>query len=128
MTKKMIHNFREFEAGPDPYGRIWKVQFVWQQTAISIRRSDSVDVKFIIDDGELQEERVIALMHPRLKDLSSKTGHPLNDAWCMKLAAVHLKRMIETGEDIEKNLITMTMEDMERAHAELEKYPTAVAH
>jgi hypothetical protein len=37
---------RLFEAGPDPFGRTWKVQFRWLQTGISIRHADTVDVKF----------------------------------------------------------------------------------
>ena len=37
-------NFRQFEAGPDPFGRKFQVMFKWLQTAISIRCSDSVDV------------------------------------------------------------------------------------
>jgi hypothetical protein len=41
-----MQNFREFEAGPDPFGRMWSVQFKWLQTAISLRHSDSIDVKF----------------------------------------------------------------------------------
>jgi hypothetical protein len=113
-----MDNPREFQAGPDPFGRTWQVKFLWQQTAISIRHSDSVDVKFLLSDGEVTEEKVIALPHPLLLELSRKSGQPVSDAWCMKLAAAHLKRMVETGDDIEKTLVTMTMEEMERAHAE----------
>jgi hypothetical protein len=115
----MIENYREFEAGPDPYGRTWRVRFLWQQNGISIRHSDTVDVKFLAGDGEIGEEKVIAMPHPRLLELSRKTAHPLNDAWCMKLAGLHLKRMIETGEDLEKALVTMSLEDMRKAHEAL---------
>lgn len=117
----MIENFREFQAGPDPFGRDWRVTFVWLQTAISIRHSDAIDVKFVVDDGDYKDEKVIALPHPKLLELSKKSGHALNDAWVSKLAALHLKKMVETGEDMEKPLITMTMDDMEAAHAALEK-------
>jgi len=101
----MIENFREFEAGPDPFGVTWKVRFGWQQTAISIRHSDSVDVKFFLSDGE-ETEKIIALMHPDLLRLSQEEGHPLTDPWCMKLAALHLKHVVESGEDIDKTIIT----------------------
>ncbi len=84
----MIKNFRDFEAGPDPFGRTWQVYFRWLQTGISIRHADTVDVKFGIGtSGEPFEERVIALSHPVLLALSEKFGHPLTDTWCMKLAA-----------------------------------------
>jgi hypothetical protein len=34
----------------------------------------------------------------------------------MKLAAEHLRQMIETGEDIEKVLVTVSAPDLEAAH------------
>jgi hypothetical protein len=115
----MIQNFRRFEAGPDPFGRTWTVEFRWLQTGISIRHADTVDVKFEIETtGEAKQERVIALRHPELLEICKKTGQPLTDAWCMKLAAIHLKHMIESGEDMEKVLVTVPM-------TELEAYATA---
>ncbi len=109
----MIENFRQFQAGPDPFGRIWQVHFSWLQTGISIRHADTVDVKFgISTEGEPFEERVIALPHPALLALSAKTGHLLTDSWCLKIAALHLKHMLETGEDLEKTLVTMNPEEM----------------
>jgi hypothetical protein len=117
----MIENYRQFEAGPDPFGRTWNVEFRWQQTAISIRHSDSVDVKFQISRGEDVQEKVIALMLPDLMALSTKVGRTISDAWCMKLAALHLKGMIETDQDMEKTLVTASLEDLERANAQLEE-------
>ena len=43
-------NYREFDAGPDPFGRKFHVFFKWLQTAISIRHADTVDVKFVLED------------------------------------------------------------------------------
>ncbi len=109
-----MENFREFEAGPDPFGRTWKVRFKWQQNAISIRHSDSVDVKFALMTGgegeeyEEREEKVVALMNLDLLDESARTGRPITDPWVSRLAARHLKRAIETGEDIEKSLLTVS--------------------
>jgi hypothetical protein len=112
----MPENFRRFEAGPDPFGRLWQVELRWLQTAISIRHADTVDVKFVIwTEGEERQERVLALPHPDLLALSRETGHPLTDPWCMKLAASHLRRMIESGEDLEKVLVTLSAADL--AHA-----------
>ena len=77
----MIQNFRDFEAGPDPFGRTWQVYFRWLQTGISIRHADTVDVKFGIGTkGEPFEERVIALSHPVLLGLSEKFGTPSGPA------------------------------------------------
>jgi len=122
----MIENFRQFQAGPDPFGRMWQVHFSWLQTGISIRHADTVDVKFgISTEGEPFDERIIALPHPALLALSAKVGHPLTDAWCMKLAALHLKHMLEAGEDIEKTLVTVQPQEMEQYARELQE---ALAH
>jgi hypothetical protein len=112
----MQENLRRFSAGPDPFGRIWEVEFRWLQTAISIRHADTVDVKYIVSiEGEPKQEKILALPHPALLALSKETGHALTDAWCMKLTAHHLKSMIESGEDLEKTLITLSEQDLKNA-------------
>jgi hypothetical protein len=109
----MMQTSREFQAGPDPFGRIWHVHFNWLQTGISIRHADTVDVKFAAaPEGEEFEERVIALPHPALLEVSHNVGHPLTDSWCLKIAALHLKHMIESGEDFEKTLVTPMPEEI----------------
>ena len=110
-----MRNFREFEAGPDPFGRTWQVQFKWLQTAISIRHSDSVDAKFRLRCGEETAEKVVAMRHPDLLELSRKTGQELTDPWCSRMAALHLKYLIETGGDLEQELVTMTPRQLEAA-------------
>lgn len=118
----MVENYRRFQAGPDPFGRMWEVEFRWLQTGISIRHADTVDVKFVVwteatpnQGAEPKQEKVIALQHADLLALSAKTGHALTDPWCLKLAALHLIYMIESGEDLEKTLITLPAADLERA-------------
>jgi hypothetical protein len=116
----MVENFRRFEAGPDPFGRTWQVEFRWLQTGISIRHADTVDVKFVVWSAdethpEPKQEKILALPHPALLALAEKSGHPLTDGWCLMLAARHLKSMIESGEDLEKTLITLAPPDLERA-------------
>jgi hypothetical protein len=120
----MVENFRSFQAR-DPFGVIWQVSFLWLQTAISIRNSDSADVKFALYDGGQRTEKVIALMHPHLLEMSRKTGRPITDPWCSRLAALHLQHMIETGEDMEKTLVTARLEDLEAYSATLQKHVAA---
>ena len=117
-------NYREFEAGPDPFGRKYQVLFKWLQTAISIRHSDTVDVRFIL--GEIggaepgaRTQKTIALPHADLLTVSRETGRPLDDPWCARLAMLHLQHLISTGEDMEKNLITVNLADLRRHAAEL---------
>ena len=112
----MPDNNRRFTAGPDPFGRKWDVEFRWLQTGISIRHADTVDVKFVVTpEGEEKQEKVLALPHPDLLGLSRETGHALTDAWCMKLAARHLIYMVESAEDLEKTVVTLSMDDLKRA-------------
>ena len=120
----MSDDSRLFEAGPDPFGRTWKVQFRWLQTGISIRHADTVDVKFFVtpSDGPT-EEKVIALPHPDLLQLTSERGRKLTDTYCMRLAATHLKYMIESSEDMEKVLVTVTPEELSKYDAQLTGVP-----
>jgi hypothetical protein len=104
----MSDQSRLFEAGPDPFGRMWKVQFRWLQTGISIRHADTVDVKFFISsEGLPTEEKVIALSRDELLRLTAQSGRKLTDPLCMRIAATHLRHMIETSEDMDKTLVTM---------------------
>ena len=105
----MQEHFRQFDVGPDPFGRTWNVSFRWLQAGISIRHADTVDVKFILkpDDGP-EEEKVIALPHPALLDVARQRHRILTDPWCMKLAALHVRRMITTAEDMEETIVTLS--------------------
>ena len=122
-----MENFRQFEAGPDPFGRTWKVEFKWLQTAISLRHSDTVDVKFVLREGETRAQKTVAMPHIDLLQLSKKTGRTMTDAWCSRLAALHLKHMIETGEDIEKDLVTLSPAEMAEYDAQLGPVPAHAA-
>lgn len=109
----MTDQSRLFQAGPDPFGRMWNVQFRWLQTGISIRHADTVDVKFFVTpEGGQPEEKVIALPHPALLEVTSMQGRKLSDIYCLRLAAAHLRHMIETLEDIDKTLVTLTPQEV----------------
>src|ERR1035437_8736072 len=113
-------SFREFEAVPDPFGRKFQVMFKWLQTAISVRRADTVDVKFILTgDHGGRTEKTIALPHASLLDVSRETGRNMDDPWCARLATLHLLHAVETGEDIEKDLVTVMPADLKRYAREL---------
>jgi hypothetical protein len=118
----MIQNFRRFEAGPDPFGRNWLIEFGWLQNAITIRHSDSIDVKFHLYQGEDRFEKVISLPHPVLLELSRRFNRPLTDPWCMKLAGLHVRHMIETDLDMDKTLVTASAADLERYNSVLEEW------
>ncbi len=116
-----MDSFRQFEAGPDPFGRKYQVLLKWMQTAIALRHADTIDVKFILTDeaGE-RMERCIALPHAELQALSKRTGHVMGDAWCCRLAMAHLLWLVESGEDLEKDLITLRPEQLEACAAQVD--------
>jgi hypothetical protein len=122
-------SFREFEAGPDPFGRKFQVMFKWLQTAISMRGADTVDVKFILtDENGGRAEKTIALPHASLLDVSRETGRAMDDPWCARLAAMHLLRVIETGEDMEKDLVTVLPADLKRYAGDLARTEESETH
>jgi hypothetical protein len=113
-------NFRQFEAGPDPFGRKFQVLFKWLQTAISLRHADAVDVKFIlVDESGGRTEKTISLPQAELPRVSAQAGRQVDDAWCARLAGLHLLHLIQTGEDMEKDLVTAPLADLTRYATEL---------
>jgi hypothetical protein len=115
-----MQNFRQFEAGPDPFGRTFQVLFKWMQTAISVRHADTVDVKFIlVDENGGRTEKTIALPHADLLRVAAEVARPVDDPWCSRLGAMHLLRLVETGEDMEKSLVTVSAADMKGYAASL---------
>jgi hypothetical protein len=122
-------NFREFEAGPDPFGRKFQVLFKWLQTAISLRHADTVDVKFVLMDTEgAQKQKAIALPHADLLRVSQELNRPMDDPWCSRIAAMHLLHLVETGEDMEKDLVTVAPADLKRYAEKIAALETAQAH
>jgi len=120
-----MENFRDFEAGPDPFGRTYHVWFKYLQTAISIRHSDSVDVCFILESaGEAPEriEKTVVIPNADIRAYSKKTGRPVNDAWCSRIAMCKLRTVIETAEDIEKHYLPVTMREIEEYDALIKKW------
>lgn len=119
-------NFRQFDAGPDPFGRKFQIFFKWLQTAISIRHSDTVDVKFLlVDENGLQTQKTIALPHAELLQASRETGRPMDDPWCARIAALHLQHLVATGEDMEKDLVTVLPADLKRYAGEIARLEQA---
>jgi len=122
-------NFREFEAGPDPFGRKFQILFKWLQTAISLRHADTVDVKFLlIDENGGRAEKTIALPHADLLRVSQELKRAMDDAWCSRIAAAHLLHLVETGEDMEKDLVTVIPQDLKRYAETIAQLETAEVH
>ena len=121
----MPENLRQFEVA-DPFGRQWSVEFRWQQNAISIRHSDTIDCKYYLSDGEEKREMVVALPHTDLLALSAARGRELTDAWCLRLAGRHLEHRIATWEDMEQTVVTVPRHELERHSLTIQEAEQAV--
>lgn len=117
-----MENFRDFQLGPDPFGRTWHVLFKYLQTGISIRHADSVDVCFVIESGEEKAAKVIVLSHPELREFAKKSGREVSDTWCSRLAVCKLRQAIENGEDMDKEYLTVTPREIEEYDAAIRKW------
>jgi hypothetical protein len=95
-------------------GESYQVEFCWLQTAISLRHSDTVDVKFLVNGVG----KIVALPHAALEQACRQAGGPLTDDRCTQIAARHLREALQSGADAEKDLLTLTparVEELVRA-------------
>jgi hypothetical protein len=117
-----MENFRDFDAGVDPFGRAWHAQFKYLQTGISIRHSDSVDVRYVLDNGEEQIQKTIVLSNADIRAWSKRTGRPVSDSWCSRIAMCKLRDSIETAEDLEKDYLLVSPAELEKFDAAVKKW------
>jgi hypothetical protein len=117
-----MENFRDFEAGPDPFGVVWHVQFKYLQTAISIRHSDSVDVRFILESGDTRIQKTIVIPLADIRARAERTGRKVSDAWCSRLAMCKIREVLATAEDLEKDYIAVTLPEIERCDEAIRKW------
>jgi hypothetical protein len=117
-----MENFRDFEAGPDPFDRKWHVQFKYLQTGISIRHSDSVDVRFILESGDERIQKTVVIPLADIRDYAHRSGRTVSDGWCSRLAACRIRDVISTAEDFEKDYLHVTLAEIERYDQAIKKW------
>lgn len=117
-----MENFRDFTAGPDPFGRMWHAQFKYLQTGISIRHSDSVDVCYILDNRDEKMRKTVVMQNADIRAYSKRTGRPISDPWCSRIALSKLRQAIETGEDLEKDYLPVTAREIEEYDSKIRKW------
>jgi dsRNA-specific ribonuclease len=117
-----MENFRDFDAGADPFGRRWHAQFKYLQTGISIRHSDSVDVRFVLDNGEEQVQKTVVIHNADIRAYGKRTGRVITDSLCSRIAACKLHHVIETAEDLEKDYLFATPAEIEEYDAKIKKW------
>ena len=117
-----MENFRDFEAGPDPFGRMWHAQFKYLQTAISIRHSDSVDVCFLLESGEERMKKTVVIPHAEIRAYTTRAGRTMSDTLCSRVAMCKIRHMIETAEDLDKEFLVLTPREIGEYDAALKKW------
>lgn len=117
-----MENFRDFDAGADPFGQKWHATFKYLQTGISIRHSNSVDVCYILDNGTEQLQKVVVIANPDIRAYSARTGRPINDAWCSRIAMCKIMRIVETAEDLEKDYLLVTPREIEEYDSKIKAW------
>ena len=75
----------------------YKCHFVYLQTAISLRHSDTIDVKFLVNGTGV----IVALPHTAWVEYSKRAGHPLTDDKAAQAAATLLREALERGDNVE---------------------------
>lgn len=90
-------NYTDFQTRSPLTQQDYHCQFVYLQTAISLRHSDTVDVKFRVNGTGV----VVALPHTAWVNYQKKTGRPLTDAQASQAAATLLNEALERGDDLE---------------------------
>lgn len=117
-----MENFRDFNAGTDPFGRTWHAEFKYLQTGISIRHSDSVDVCYILDNGEETARKVVVIQNADIRSYSKRTGRTVSDPWCSRIALCKLRHAVETAEDLEKDYLPVTAHEIEEYDSKIKKW------
>ena len=89
--------YRNFDCVSQVDGTPHHCHFIFLQTAISLRHSDTVDVRFLVD-----EKRVtVALPHVAFAEYKRRAGRDLADEEAGSIAARYLKEVLEKGGEVE---------------------------
>ena len=94
--------YEEFSASTPAGGKTYRCRFHTLMTGISLRHSDTVDVKFLVDGKGV----VIALPHIVFAEHHRRTGRALTDAMAIQMAGLFLKELLEKGETVQEPLLT----------------------
>ncbi len=83
--------------------------------AIATRHADAVDVKFLVDGRPVW----VALPHPAWVLYQQRTGQEITDPLAIDIAGHYLKKALESGEGLGREMYSLTVEDTLRHLDEL---------
>jgi hypothetical protein len=91
-------SYEEFSVTSPIDGKQYTCRFHTLMTAISLRHSDTVDVKFLVSGRPV----VIALPHKAFAEYRQRTGQLITDAMAIQIAGLFLRELLEK-EGFEEN-------------------------
>jgi hypothetical protein len=74
--------------------------------AVATRHADAVDIKFLVDGRTVW----VALPLPAWTEYKKRTGKTITDALAIEIAGRFLKRALESGEGLGKEMYSLTVE------------------
>ncbi len=96
-------DYRTFDCVSELDGTVYHCFFIFIQTAISLRHSDTVDVRFMVNGKRL----TVALPHVAFVEYAGLAGEVLTDEAAAGVAAHCLKEALEKGADVEDMTVPM---------------------
>lgn len=109
--------YEEFSVSSPLDGKNYHCRFQTLMTGISLRHSDTVDVKFLVNG----KGTVIALPHSALAEYRRQQGRGLTDADVIQIAGLFLMQLLKTGNWVDEPLVTgsaqQTLDLAQRIHA-----------
>ena len=89
--------YRNFECVSQADGTRYHCSFIFLQTAISLRHSDTVDVRYLVNGKRI----TVALPHVAFSQYKQRAGRDLTDEEAGSIAAQSLKDVLEKGGEVE---------------------------
>jgi len=90
-------NYKTLDCVSQVDGTVYHCHFVYLQTAISLRHSDTVDVRYLVNGKRI----TVALPHAAFVEFARRTGRTLTDDEAGAIAASYLKEVLESGGEVE---------------------------
>lgn len=107
-------NFREFECSSRLDGAKYHCFFVFLQTAISLRHSDTVDARFLVNGQRI----TVAMPHAAFVEYRTRQEAVITDNHAAGIAALYLKEYLESGGAVED--VTVSAERVLELAAEVQ--------
>ena len=75
--------------------------------AVATRHADAVDIKFLVDGRPVW----VALPLPAWVEYRNRTGNTITDPLAIEIAGHYLKRALESGEGVDREIYSLTVDE-----------------